>query len=369
MTAAGRVVVAGAGLAGLVAADRLASAGADVRVVEARSRVGGRLMTVASQSSAGGCFDLGATWRWDGQPRLEALVASLGLASFPQHDRGAALHDHPGEPPSRLLDAGLEPAFRLEEGGEALARALLARLPAGAVLYDARVKAVEATVGGVSVVTTSPEGDEAVLRADFVVLALPPRLVVQDVRFNPALPDELVEVMAATPTWMASAVKCVVVYERPFWREAGLSGSVFSHAGPLHEIHDASGPDGSPGALWGLLGEDPAVRSLAPADRVRLVLAQLERLFGPEAADPADYFERDWSADPNTNESVTDLGIVPLDYGHPAFARPALDGRLVWAGAETAGAGGGHMEGAVASAERAVDLVLAGRPAQPAAPV
>src|SRR5688572_24658103 len=41
-----RVVVVGAGFAGLACADELAAAGYDVTVVEARSRVGGRVQTL-----------------------------------------------------------------------------------------------------------------------------------------------------------------------------------------------------------------------------------------------------------------------------------------------------------------------------------
>lgn len=132
---------------------------------------------------------------------------------------------------------------------------------------------------------------------------------------------------------MADAVKCVVIYQRPFWRDAGLSGSAFSHAGPLHEVHDASGPTGSPAALWGLLTGDHALRDIEPGGRVGLVLAQLERLFGREASELVDYFERDWSTDPNTNDFGLDPGVRPIEHGHPLLSEPLLDGRLLWAGA------------------------------------
>ena len=46
LTAAADVVVVGAGLAGLAAASRLVDAGAEVVVLEARQRVGGRTLTV-----------------------------------------------------------------------------------------------------------------------------------------------------------------------------------------------------------------------------------------------------------------------------------------------------------------------------------
>ena len=81
-------------------------------------------------------------------------------------------------------------------------------------------------------------------------------------------------------------------------------------------------------------------------------------MFGPRAAEPERYYERDWSTDPYTNDEVVWLG-EPLALGHPALAEPAFGGRLVWAGTETADVGGGHMEGAVRSGRRAAAQVLA----------
>ena len=354
------MVVVGGGLAGLTAADRLCAAGLEVQVLEARARVGGRLLTVASEAPDGGWFDLGATWHWARQPEVAALAAGLELRAFPQFDAGAALHDDPGHAPRRIDpgSAAGPPAFRLDGGCQALASRLADRLPEGCVSLGTSVTAVEADGSGVAVTATGGDAAPSTVAADFVVMALPPRLVLQDVDFSPTLPGPLASVMAATPTWMAEAVKCVSIYQRPFWRDAGLSGSAFSHAGPLHEVHDASGPSGVPAALWGLLVHDHDLRDRQPGERVGLVLAQLERLFGPEAADPVDYFERDWSTDPNTIE-VADPGGPPVDYGHPAWAEPLMDGRLLWAGAETDGVAGGHMEGAVRSGRRAAERILA----------
>ena len=57
--AGGRVVVVGAGMAGLVAAYDIREAGFDVTIVEARDRIGGRILT---DRSLGGAVDLGAAW-------------------------------------------------------------------------------------------------------------------------------------------------------------------------------------------------------------------------------------------------------------------------------------------------------------------
>ncbi|MBX7433593.1 FAD-dependent oxidoreductase [Mycobacterium sp. Y57] len=72
----GHVIVVGAGMAGLAAARRLADAGVDVTVVEARDRIGGRTWT---DTSLGIAVDLGAAWihGTDGNP-LVALAAAAG---------------------------------------------------------------------------------------------------------------------------------------------------------------------------------------------------------------------------------------------------------------------------------------------------
>ena len=73
----GRTIVIGAGFAGLAAADRLAERGADVLVLEARDRVGGR---VWSEWLAGAVIERGAEFVLDGYDELRRLAAREGLA-------------------------------------------------------------------------------------------------------------------------------------------------------------------------------------------------------------------------------------------------------------------------------------------------
>ncbi|GAB3934130.1 flavin monoamine oxidase family protein [Micromonospora vulcania] len=104
-----RVVVVGAGFSGLAAASALARAGARVRVLEARDRVGGRVLT--HWLPDGTQLDLGAQWIGPTQDRMYALVAEHGLDTFASAAAGASTLLWAGqrraEPPAevgRVLD-------------------------------------------------------------------------------------------------------------------------------------------------------------------------------------------------------------------------------------------------------------------------
>ena len=139
----------------------------------------------------------------------------------------------------------------------------------------------------------------------------------------------------------------------PFWRAAGLSGDAMSRCGPLVEIHDASPASGSGGALFGFIGVPPDRRHDTSALRTH-VLAQLNRLFGPAAAEPTEVLIKDWALDPHT---AAPLDHQPLfshpDYGLPSDLRDLWEGKLVFAGTEVAGQFGGYLEGALEAAEAA----------------
>jgi monoamine oxidase len=80
------VAIVGAGLAGLVAARRLAAAGIEPLVLEARERVGGRLLN--EEIGDGKVVEVGGQWIGPAQDRIAALARELGIGTFPTFDEG-----------------------------------------------------------------------------------------------------------------------------------------------------------------------------------------------------------------------------------------------------------------------------------------
>ncbi|WP_428671890.1 flavin monoamine oxidase family protein [Roseibium sp.] len=337
-------LIIGGGLAGLGLASRLAERKHPFLLVEARERLGGRILT---ETAHGGYFDLGPAWFWPGQPRIESLVSELGLTRFEQYASGQLTYeDELGNVQRGRGFASMQGSCRLVGGLGALVSALSGKLPPKSVLTSTRITQLRKLADGVRATT----GDGRSIIAERVVLALPPRIAAK-IAFSPALPGRATAAMNGIATWMAGQAKAVAVFERAFWREAGLSGDVMSRRGPMAEIHDASAEDGSFHALFGFIGVPPRARSEERSLR-KALLSQLERLFGPAAAEPKELYLKDWAADALT---ATEPDLQPL-FAHPQYGLPhALtnlwEDRVLLGGTEVATHFGGYLEGALEAAE------------------
>jgi monoamine oxidase len=117
------VAVVGAGLAGLVAARDLLAAGLSVLVLEARDRVGGRLLNHTLKGGA--VVEVGGQWVGPTQDRVLALAEELGVGLYPTYEEGehflavnGAVKRYSGDdfalPEDALADVG-ETQQRLEE--------------------------------------------------------------------------------------------------------------------------------------------------------------------------------------------------------------------------------------------------------------
>lgn len=353
------MAIIGGGLAGLNAARLLHRAGIRFQLFEARDRLGGRILTVDETGNpAADGFDLGPSWFWpDMQPAIGRLVAELGIPAFEQHSSGNALFERSiREPPIRIPGMAQQPvSMRLEGGSAALIRAIAAGLPAGALRTGCSVTGLRLINAGIEL--SLANGERQIMRISFnqVIVTAPPRLLATAVGWEPALDPATRELWQGTPTWMAPHAKFFAVYDRPFWRDAGLSGTAQSTVGPLAEIHDATIASGK-AALFGFVGIPAAQRrSIGRKILIRAAVQQLVRIFGPEAETPRATLLKDWAEDERTASSADIIAT-----GHPSassveWVTGPWAGRLLLAGSETSDTDPGYLNGAVEASARSVE--------------
>jgi monoamine oxidase len=440
------VVVVGAGLAGLTAARELRRAGKSAAVLEARDRVGGRLLNV--DIGDGKVVEIGGQWAGPSQARVLGLARELGIETFASHTHGenliewhsrliryrgaiprinAAVLLDVAQAQARIdrmarrvpLDApwlapkaglwdgqtfeswlrrnvatpGARELFRLGVeavwaadaadvsllhllfythsaggfdnligteggaqqdrfvGGSQLLALGLAEELGDDVSLETPVRRIEHSPSGVRAV-----GDGLTVSAGAAIVAVPPALCGR-IAYDPLLPairDQLTQRMP-----QGSVIKCMALYERPFWRDDGLNGQATSTDGPVKVMFDNSPPDGSPGVLLGFL-EGRQARELAqwdPGARRNAVVGCFTRIFGPDAARPLDYVEKVWAQEEWTR-GCYGCYMPPGGWISYGAALRAPVGRIHWAGAETATVWSGYMDGAVQSGERAAADVL-----------
>ncbi|NWK99175.1 amine oxidase [Sphingobium lactosutens] len=357
-----QVGIIGGGLAGLHAARRLQAAGIDYVLIEARDRLGGRILSVDQHGQP--CddgFDLGPSWyRPHMQPAMAELVAELELSAFCQSSDGDVIFERMSrEALQRYRGTAQEQqSMRLTGGTVALVRALSRDLPTDRILLGARVSAMTLAPGGVELSINLTNRSKQSIIAQQVIAALPPRLLEATIALSPEPDVSDTERWRATPTWMAPHAKFFALYDRPFWRDAGLSGTAQSMVGPMVEIHDATTAS-SGAALFGFLGVAADQRALLGQDALaRACLDQFARVFGADARALKSTLLKDWAAD-----SLTATEADRSAAGHilPSTA-PWVSGewqeRLSLAGSETSPSEAGYLAGAVTAAELVVAATL-----------
>ncbi|MBA3260860.1 MAG: FAD-dependent oxidoreductase [Gemmatimonadales bacterium] len=423
-------IVIGAGLAGLAAAERLVRAGRSVTVLEARSRIGGRVWTVHDGGPLP--LELGPEWiaregaihdllarsgggleearghrmrrvdgRWenlDDQPDVVGtLVARAMKIGGPDRSFGDALDRCCAEP--TLAEARAEalayvegfhaadPArvslgwiSEVEEGQPADASELRARAGAGRA-----VEALAAELDGKCVIrleTVAREvrwkpgevriaiaGGESLLAASAVITVPLPLLAA--LSFVPDLPEKR---KAAGLLEMGPVVKLLLRFREPFWREIGpLRDMLFLHAfdQPFPTWWTAIAPEVPLLTAW---AGGPQAERLGTGDErtlVELAITSLGGALGLARRDVARLVEghrfHDWNGDPFARGAYSYVGVGG-GAARRMLAEPVAD-TLFFAGEATAGGGyNGTMEGAVQSGRRAAEELLTSKSPREARP-
>ncbi|UKJ25460.1 FAD-dependent oxidoreductase [Stenotrophomonas maltophilia] len=354
-----RTLIIGGGLAGLYTARLLEHEGdSDYVLLEARATFGGRILSATPDPEQPlRRLDLGATWYWPSlQPELDLLIRELGLPSFEQGSEGDAVFERsPLLQPSRMPGWGAAPPARRLLGGMAtLVDRLHAQLDATRLLSATAVTSLRSETGGVVVEAETADGGPLSFLAQRVVLALPPRLAVSAMAFDPPLPDSLAQTWASMATHMAPHAKYIAAYPSAFWKEQGLSGSAHSASGPLREIHDASQP-GLP-ALFGFLLTQAGQRRMIPKESLLgQCRAQMGRLFGRNALKPTFEDILDWADQPYTATRECGSGQMSNAVALvPGVRTGAWGGRIAGAGSEWSPSHPGYVAGALAAPAKAL---------------
>lgn len=243
---------------------------------------------------------------------------------------------------------------RIVGGAQHITERMADELPPGALRLGEPVVGVEHCADGVRVVTRL-----AAYPAAHAVIALPPVLAGQ-LRHDPPL--SALRAGALQRQAAGTALKVHAVYPEPFWRADGLSGLSTSDSGVLTETVDNT-PPGAPRAVLTAFAygdEAVALRRSSPEERQAAVTERLGALFGERARQPQEFITHDWLAQEWTRGCFS-AHFAPG--GRTAFGGllHTPEGRLHWAGTETAVHGNGYFDGAVESGLRAARDVLAAR--------
>lgn len=285
-----KVLVLGAGMAGLVAAYELSKLGHDVTVLEARTRPGGRVHTLRDPFSDGLYAEAGAARIPDNHELTHKYVKEFALPLEPfyparlnalRFDRGereevpiegftdAMTRNYGGD-----LGGNPERWHKIKGGSDLLPKAFADKL-AGKIRYGSPVVRIEQDQNQARVVFLD-HGRQQTLTADNVLCTIP-FSVLRNVEL-PALPERKIEIIKQT---RYDAVARVYLQTRNrFWEDKGLNGFAFT-SGAIEIWQPTWSQPGARGILmtYARPGEAERITNLKENERISTTLKQLDSMF------------------------------------------------------------------------------------------
>ncbi len=409
------VIVVGAGIAGLAAARALADAGRSVIVLEATSRVGGRLRT---DRSSGVPFDLGASWihGTDGNPITELAKAANAPTIELDFDDVTAFDE--GGAPWQLAD--LERALATfstlidtvaDEGSDGTSfetvldeisadwssDRLLAFLMSTYLTFDTGdLDQLSSTLydegevfGGPEVVmsngydlladylaegldvrldhpvtnidttgnTVFVDSNGAQFAADNVIVAVPLGVLkARAISFEPALPDEHLE--AIDSVGFSAVDKFLLVWDDTFWDDTDYLVYTPARRDVFNWFLNVNSLQPGANALMTFAYADEARASEERTDDeiVALVMQHLRDMYGPDIPAPTAIRRSAWATDPYTLGAYSFTSVDTRMEHFDLLAEPA--GNIHFAGEHTNRDYYSTVHGAYLSGQRAADEIL-----------
>lgn len=199
--------------------------------------------------------------------------------------------------------------------------------------------------------------DGMTVRARHAIVAVPPNLYSR-IDFQPALPRRQQQMHQHLS--LGLVIKVHAVYETPFWRDAGLSGTAFSPYEIVHESYDNTNHEDPRGTLVGFVSDRKAdhMFSLPAEERKRIILTSLSHYYGEQALNPVVYYESDWAAEEWTR------GAYAASFDMGGLHRFGADlrtpvGPIHWSCSDLAAEGYQHVDGAIRMGRATADAILA----------